>query len=52
MLAYPVSIKIHRLASKRDVLDFIEKRWDYIEKNYLELYRGKLYKNKRRKNGN
>ena len=40
MLAYPISIKIHRLASKRDVLDFIEKRWDYIEKNFLELYRG------------
>ncbi len=35
ILAYPVSIKIHRLASKRDALDFIEKRWDYIGKNNL-----------------
>jgi hypothetical protein len=50
MLAYPVSIRIHRLASKRDVLDFIEKRWDYIEKNYLELYRGKNPRIRRRKN--
>lgn len=50
MLAYPVSIKIHRLASKRDVLDFIEKRWDYIEKNFFELYREKKLRIRKRKN--
>lgn len=30
---YPVSIDIHRFASKRDILDFIEKRWPIIEYN-------------------
>lgn len=39
MMAYPISINIHKFASKRDVLDFIEKRWDIIE-NLLEIYRG------------
>lgn len=29
--AYPVSIDLHRFASKRDVLDFVDKRWDMIE---------------------
>lgn len=29
--AYPVSIDLHRFASKRDVLDFVNKRWDLIE---------------------
>ncbi len=29
--AYPVGIAIHPRASKRDVLDFIEKRWDSIK---------------------
>ena len=38
--SHPLSINIHKLASKRDVLDFIEKRWDIIE-NYLESYRKK-----------
>ena len=30
--AYPVRIDIHKFASKRDVLDFVEKRWDSIQK--------------------
>jgi hypothetical protein len=29
--AYPVSIDLHRFASKRDVLDFVNKRWDMVE---------------------
>jgi hypothetical protein len=29
--AYPVAICIHPRASKRDVLDFVEKRWKWIE---------------------
>lgn len=28
---YPAGISIHRKATKRDVLDFIEKRWSWIE---------------------
>src|SRR6266498_220605 len=28
---YPIHLEIHRLASKRDVLDFIEKRWEIID---------------------
>lgn len=31
--AYPVSIDLHRFASKRDVLDFVNKRWDMIEES-------------------
>lgn len=30
-IAYPVAVDIHTKASKRDVLDFIEKRWPLIE---------------------
>lgn len=37
---YPVHLQIHRLASKRDVLDYIEKRWDFIE-SFLDSYRDK-----------
>ncbi len=36
--AFPVSINIHKLATKRDVLDFVEKRWPFIE-SYLDTYR-------------
>jgi len=36
--AYPISIDIHKYASKRDVLDFIEKKWDWIYKNNLGFY--------------
>lgn len=45
--AYPLSIKIHKLASKRDILDFIEKRWDIID-NYIEDYRKKTRIRKRK----
>jgi hypothetical protein len=33
---YPVRINLHRFASKRDVLDFVEKRWDYISTHLKE----------------
>ena len=39
---FPISIDIHRFATKRDVLDFIEKKWPWIE-NLLGQY--KDYKN-------
>jgi len=39
---FPVSIDIHRFATKRDLLDFIEKKWFWIE-NCLAQYRE--YKN-------
>jgi hypothetical protein len=47
--AYPVAISIHPKASKRDVLDFIEKRWNWIENNYLRSYSDKKLKYGRRK---
>ena len=31
MRAYPVSIDLHKFVTKRDILDFINKRWDIIE---------------------
>lgn len=34
--AYPISIDIHRFATKRDVLDFINKRWDVIADSLKE----------------
>ncbi len=40
LVSFPISIEIHELASKRDVLDFVEKRWSMIE-NYLEIHRRK-----------
>ena len=40
--AFPVSIDLHRFATKRDVLDYIEKEWPRIE-NVLGIYRE--YKN-------
>jgi hypothetical protein len=50
MMAYPVSINIHSMASKRDVLDFIEKRWKWIdsqlrqsEERVLKIKRKKKY---------
>lgn len=45
---YPVAIFIHRFASKRDVLDYVEKEWHRIE-YLLAFYRDKKYKPKRRK---
>ncbi len=46
--AYPISIDIHKFATKRDVLDYIEKRWDKIE-SILEVYREKKVKFRSRK---
>jgi hypothetical protein len=40
--AYPISINIHRLASKRDVLDFIEKKWKFIECDLDAVRNGKI----------
>ena len=31
IMIYPISIDIHRFASKRDILDFIDNRWELIE---------------------
>lgn len=36
--AFPVSIDIHRFTTKRDLLDFIEKKWLWIE-NLIGIYR-------------
>ncbi len=38
VMAYPISIDLHRLVSKRDVLDYINKNWVIIENN-LNIYR-------------
>lgn len=48
IISYPVSIDIHKFATKRDVLDFIEKRWDFIE-SYLEMYTEKKVRLRKRK---
>ncbi len=44
--AYPVAIGIHPKATKRDVLDFIEKRWKWVEN---ELRDGKSLKYRKEK---
>lgn len=31
LMAYPLAIRVHSKASKRDILDYIEKRWKWIE---------------------
>lgn len=49
LLAYPVSIKIHSLASKRDILDFIEKRWKWIDYQLRQAKEEKALKIKRKK---
>ena len=46
--AFPISINVHRFASKRDVLDFIEKRWEVID-SYLGTYRDKTKRFRKRK---
>src|SRR3989344_2138742 len=43
---YPVSIDIHRFASKRDVLDFIDKRWSII-KPYLSAEETKRFRKRK-----
>lgn len=48
IISYPVSIDIHRFATKRDVLDYIEKRWDFIE-SYLDIYTNKKVRFRKRK---
>ena len=48
ILAFPVSISINRYASKRDVIDYIEKKWKFIE-SALGEYRDKSLKLKSRK---
>lgn len=45
---YPIHLEIHRLASKRDVLDFIEKRWELIE-SFIDFYRDKKPRIRQRK---
>jgi len=48
IISYPVSIDIHKFATKRDVLDYIEKRWDLIE-SYLFNYTEKKVRVRKRK---
>jgi hypothetical protein len=45
---YPIHLEIHRLATKRDVLDFIEKRWGLIE-SFIDAYREKKPRIRQRK---
>jgi hypothetical protein len=47
--AYPIGIFIHPKASKRDVLDFIEKKWSKIENEYLRAIEEKKLKYGKRK---
>lgn len=47
--AYPVGILINPRASKNDVLDFIENRWNWIEMSYLRTYAEKKLKYGKRK---
>ncbi len=42
--AYPVSLYINPRASKRDVLDFVEKRWKWIEASQYSFAEGKKLK--------
>jgi len=47
--AYPIALHIHPMASKRDVIDYIEKKWNFIENNYLRSYAEKKLKFGKRK---
>lgn len=38
LTAYPISLNIHKFATKRDVLDYVNKNWDIII-SYIEEYR-------------
>jgi hypothetical protein len=49
LIAYPVSIKINSLASKRDVMDFIEKRWNWIDNTLRQSKDEKALKIKRKR---
>jgi len=46
--SYPIGINIHKFASKRDVIDFIEKRWPSINA-FLKTYREKPKRIRKRK---
>ena len=48
LISYPFSLGIHRNATKRDVLDFIEKNWWIISKGMRELDE-KPYRARKRK---
>jgi len=48
LIAYPVAIRIHPKAAKRDVLDYVEKRWPWIEM-LLRLKDEKALKVRKRK---
>lgn len=47
--AFPVSIDIHRFATKRDLLDFVEKKWFWIKNNLAQDRKYKNIKFRRRK---
>jgi len=49
LIAYPVSIKIHSLASERDIIDFIEKRWPWIDNMLRESEEQKTLKIRRKR---
>jgi len=48
LFAYPFSVSIHRNATKRDVIDFIEKNWPLIDKIKFEMDE-KSYRARKRK---
>lgn len=48
LIAYPFAIRIHPKAAKRDVLEYIEKRWKWIE-SMLRLNGEKALKIRKRK---
>lgn len=49
ILAFPVSISINKFATKRDVLDFIEKRWSNISNVLREYRKGEKLRVRKRK---
>jgi len=46
--AYPVAIRLHKLTTKRDLLDYVKKNWWQIE-DVLEAHRTKPRRRKRHK---
>lgn len=46
---FPVAISLHKFSTKRDLLDYIEKNWNTIEK-MLSRYREKPYRGRNKKN--
>lgn len=47
--AFPVSIDLHRFTTKRDLLDFVEKRWPWIESMLGPYRKNKNIKFRKRK---